>query len=299
MSLYLGRPGTALIKVASPQPGVDRSPTAHEGVHELLGGGYALDRAGTECRTWQMSWPWDDEVWWTLSALYRRQYGPGPFALIDPAQTNFLMPNQASGTEADRDPTGFSVAGGSNETVSSSSAFAYRGERSLKWSLPSSVTSGILTLTAPSPLLGWPIPPGMPWTFTVRARTGASGDTSFGARLALQWLDAAGAQVSEDLGTQVTVTTAWTDLVVSAVAPSGAVYVVPRARVAAGTVSALADLHLDEMQLQLGAEATTWRPGEGPALVSLAGPREVVELVDGGEQRRSISLRLVGLAVAP
>lgn len=298
MPLYLGRPGTALLSIASPEPGVDRSPTAHEGVHTLLGGGYAVDRAGGVCRNWTLSWPWDDEVWWILSALYRGQYGPGPFALIDQGQINFLTANQASGTDADRSSDGFSVLAVSGETLASSALFPTRAERTLKWSLPAAVGVGILTLSAGTGLLGGPVPAGSAWTLSCRIRTGASGDTAVDTRLALQWLDAAGAQVSETLGTQVTIGTTTVQLTASGSAPASAVYAVPRVKVSAGSVSAVADLHLDELQLQPGSQVTAWRPGEGPALVSLTSPREVVELVGASEQRRTISVRLVGLAVA-
>jgi len=66
----------------------------------------------------------------------------------------------------------------------------------------------------------------------------------------------------------------------------------PRLKVVSG-VSSTATVHADAAQLEIGAQPTAWRPGEGPALVSMAQPREVVQLIDGAEQRRDITITLV------
>lgn len=294
MALYLGRPGVTLTEIRAPRPGVDRSPDGGEGVHDLLGGGRAVDRAANITRTWQMSWVWDDDVWRTLSALYRRQFGPGPFALCDPAQINYLTANQAGGANASRDATGFTAAGG--ETVAASATLPYQGDRSLLWSIPSSPTSGILTLGAPSPLTGFPTPAAA-WTFFALVRLGA-GDSSVEFAPALRWLDSTGAQVSETVGTAVTAgTSAWSTLTVSGSAPSTAVYVVPRVKATLATVGSATTCHLGQAQLQISPTATTWTPGEGPALVSVTSVRETAQLATADEQRRDITLTLAELGV--
>lgn len=296
MTLYLGKPGNLLLPVASPRPGVERSPTAHEGVHELLGGGYAVDRAPGLARQFQFDWNWDNDVWWTLLGVYSGTSGFGPYCLYDEGLINALSANQSSGCEPFADTSGFSVAGGSGEVLAASTTFAYAGSRSLKWSLPASVTSGILTLTAPGSMYGWPTHAGS-WTFSSYVRTGASGDTSFSVALALRWLDATGAQVSETTASNTTVTTAWQRLTVTAAPPATAVYVSPRIKVTGG-VTAVADLHVDQAQLQLGGAATTWRPGEGLPLVSMTRPKEQLLLAVTGEQRRAISCTFVQLGLS-
>lgn len=296
--LYLGPLGTALTAIRAPQPGMDRSPSAGEGVHELLAGGYATDRSPHLCRQWQMSWGWDDDTWWILSGFASGQLGIGPYAMYEPAMVNLLTPNQASGTEAFKTTLGFSCD--ATEALASTSTFAQQARRSLKWSLPASVTSGILTLAAPQSLIGWPVAPSS-YAFSAYCRTGASGDTSFSVTMALRWLDAAGAQVSESVNTASTVTTAFVQLSLSASPPATAVYVVPRIKVTAASVSAGADLHIDQAQLQLGGTVTTWRSGEGPALVGLGRLRETVPLATGpapGQQARIIQATLTQLGVA-
>ncbi len=297
MVLYLGRPGSQLGQLASPRPGVERSPTAHEGVHELLAGGFAVDRTPQASRQIQLDWNWDDTVWWSLWGYYSGTSGYGPYCLYDEGIVNVLSANQCSGTEPFADTSGFSIAAGASETIASSTTFAYAGSRSLKWSLPAAVTSGILTLTAPGGMYGWPTP-GSAWTFSSYVRTGASGDTSYSVALALRWLDAAGAQVSETTASNTTVSTSWQQLQVSGTAPATAVYVVPRIKVTGG-VASVADLHVDQTQLQLGGKATTWRPGEGLPLVSLTKPKETLLLADRvtGETRRAISCTFVQLGL--
>lgn len=296
MDLYFGRVGSLLSVLPSPRPGAPRSRSAQEAVQELLGGGYAVDRAPGAACTWQFEWGWDGTVWWQLNAWYTRQYGPGPFALCDPSCINYLTPAQASATHSTSDATGWSVAAGSSETLASSTALAYSGTRSLLWSLPAAVTSGILTATPPAPLLGWPTPPA-DWTFSVPVRLGA-GDASVDVQAALRWLDSTGAQVSETLGTLTTVGAgAWSTLTATGSPPSGAVYVAPRVKVSAGTVSSTAGVHVGQAQLQLASTASDWRPGEGPALVSFARLAETAQLALDDEQRRDISLTLVQLGL--
>lgn len=296
MDLYFGRVGALLSVLPSPRPGAPRSPSMQESVQELLGGGYAVDRTPGAARTWQFEWGWDDTVWWQLTAWYTRQYGHGPWALCDPSCINYLTAAQASATHATSDATGWSVAAGSSETVSSSTTLAYSGTRSLLWSLPATVTSGILTATPPAPLLGWPTP-NADWTLSLPVRLG-TGDSSVDIRAALRWMDSTGAEVSETLGPLATVGTgAWSTLTATGSPPSGAVYVVPRVKVSAGTVSSTAGVHVGQAQLQLASTASDWRPGEGPLLVSISRLAETAQLAIDGEQRRDISLTLVQLGL--
>ena len=74
-------------------------------------------------------------------------------------------------------------------------------------------------------------------------------------------------------------------------------YVVPRLKVSAGTVSSTASVHVGQAQLQLASTATDWRPGEGPALVGITRLQEVAQLALDDEQRRDISLTLIQLGM--
>lgn len=288
-SLWIGRPGTGLIAVTrSPAPDMPRTADVAAHVHRTLGGSYAVDRAPRGCRTWQMSWKWlTDAERRDVAALFDGQYGPGPFVLLDPSQVNHLTAQQASGTDKVQDASGFTVAAG--ETLASSATQFVRGSRSLKWSLPAAVTSGILTLAAPPSLSAWATPAAEAWTFSGQARGGGT-DPIVDVQLALRWLDASLTQVSETLGTAVTLGAgAWSSLVVAGNCPAGAVYFVPRVKVAAASVSATADVYLDSLQLERGTVASGWTSGEGMPLVSMTEMPESVPLVGN----RDLSLTLV------
>lgn len=288
-TLYLGPPGSTLLAIPRMAArGYPRTADVRAHVHRLLNGSAAVDRAPRGCRTWVLSWRWlTDAQRRDLVALYDRQYGPGPFVLLDPAARNFLTPNQASGTDAQRDTSGFTIAAG--ETLASSTAQSVRGTRSLRWSLPAAVTSGILTLTAPPSLSAWATPAGESWTFSGQLRGGGT-DPTVDVQLTLRWLDASLAQVSETLGATVTLGAgAWSSLVASGACPAGAVYLVPRVKVAAASVTATADVYLDSLQLERASAASAWMPGEGQPLVSITEMPESVPYI----LRRDLSVTLV------
>lgn len=289
-SLLIGRPGGAFVTIPRMAArGYQRTADAAAHVHRTLGGSYAVDRAGREPRTWQLDWKWlsaDERR--HLHALFTGQYGPGPWVLLDPATTNYLTPQQASGTDKAQDTSGFSIAAGGETLVSSTAQFV-SGSRSLRWSLPAAVTSGILTLAAPPSLTAWATPEAEWWTFSGQLRGGGA-DPTVNVQLALRWLDAAGAQVAETLGPVVTLgAAAWSPPVVSGPCPAGAVQFVPRTKVAAASVTATADVYLDGLQLERSQAASPWMPGEGQPVVSAIGYPESVPFVE----RRDVSMTLV------
>jgi hypothetical protein len=294
VDLYLGRPGTLLTRLRSPRPGVDRSPNGGEQVTQLLGGGYAVDRAPSPARTWEFTWTWDDDTYHVLQAFYRRQFGPGPFALIDPGQINYLLPNQASPGSVSGDAAGFRVVAGSGEAVTASTALIYQGTASLVWTLPAAPTGNILTFEAPAPLLGWPVA-STTWSLSVRVRLGA-GDTAVDVLPALRWLTPAGTHVAQNNGATVTVgPSAWSLLTVSMPPAVGGVLLEPRLQVTAGTVTSPATVHVGQAQLQIGP-VSDWRPGEGPALVGFTGLSDVAQMTLDNEQRHDVKARFVELA---
>jgi len=108
-NLYIGRSMTTLLQLSAPRPNMDRSPDRMDAAQQLLGGGYAVHHAPNAVRTWKMEWAYDDAVWWEMWNLYSWAYGPGPYVMLEPGITNYLSPNQSSGTDVLQDATGFSV----------------------------------------------------------------------------------------------------------------------------------------------------------------------------------------------
>lgn len=283
--MWLGRPG-ALVQLRMPARDYDRAPQLQAAVRRTLGGGYTVDRPIRPSRQWHMSWVWLTRADWThLHALATRQYGPGPFALIDPATGNFLTPQQASGTDVLADEAGWSVTG--SETIASSTAQFWQGSRSLLWSLPASVSSGVLTYS-PTAGFGWPTPDGQAWVMSAYCRSGGT-DTTFDVRARIRWLNAAGSQVSVSTGTYTAMSSsAWTRVSVTATAPAGAVYVEPGLQVDATDVSAAAQCYVDGSQLEM-TELTAWQPGEGLPQVSIVDVDERVPWIE----RRNGAMTLV------
>ena len=234
-SMLLGRAGGHWWELPRlPARDYDRTADAHAGVHDLLGGGYASDRAPVECRVWRLDWQWiSDADRRILHALHTRQFGPGPFVLLDPASRNLLTPNVASGTDARRDTDGFTGTG--VDELSSSATYSVTGARSLRWRLISPTeTAAVLTL-APRTLSAWATPAGHPWSFTCSVRAGAGGATVVPQ---LRWLDSALAEVSISSGAGVAVSSSgWSTVTVTAAAPAGAAYVVPRLSVTTSAIT--------------------------------------------------------------
>jgi hypothetical protein len=288
MAYYLGRPG-ALKAIKSPDAGYDRTLDVATTAHRLLSGATAADRSVRGTRTWTLAWNRLAEADWALlQGLYTRQYGPGPFTLIDPATRNFLATNQASGTSARVDTTGFSVTG--SETVASSTTSAYQGTQSLAWGLPASVTSGILRLTAPTGRDYLAVPVGEQWTAWVQALGSGAGVR---ARMQLVWLTAAESIISTDTDSYTTLSTStWSRLTITRTPPTNAVYLEPRVQVDPTSISATRTVYIGAARLLLGADDSAWRPGTGLPQVSIAALKETVPALG----YRSAEMTLVEVA---
>ena len=86
-----------------------------------------------------------------------------------------------------------------------------------------------------------------------------------------------GTQLSESVSANKTLGSgAWSQITISASAPANAVYVVPRIKVSAASVSSAADLFFDELQLQPMNALSAWEPGQGQPIVSIVDLKEVV-----------------------
>ncbi|MFF5228454.1 hypothetical protein [Dactylosporangium sp. NPDC000521] len=273
MTVYIGRPG-AMVALRSPRANIPAKVVRPARIRETLGGGRAVDYAPGVLRTWELSWgalSHDDQA--LIMEFWAGHRGPGPYAFLDGAERNLLTRNQSATTSVYNDTSGFSTAG-AGETIASSSTTVERGPRVLAWSLPASVTGGILTLNGPN--LDWPGIPCVPGqSYRLQARVRGSGpDGVVDVTAKLRWLNAAGAQVQLDAGSAVTTSTsAWADCVkASTVCPAGGVYLQPRFDVAAGTVSAAATVLIDRLMVSMPTAldpGTTWVPGLGVARVSL------------------------------
>jgi len=280
---------------------MDKSPDKFGSTTKLLGGGYAVDFAVQTSRKWQMRFPFDDTAWHQLQALYTWQYGPGPFAMLEPSITNYLAPNQASGTDARGDTIGFELvfaAGGS--ALNSSATYARTGSRSLRWTVPAASASGALLFKAPFGYTGFPTAVGLQWAFSSYWRAEGT-DTSIDLQHHIVWYNGSGVVLSTSSGSTFTATTGtWTQGTATGTAPAGAVYAAPQVDLIPATVGAGTYVYMDSAQLQVGGAVTAWKPGEGLPIVSFAdAPQEVVQWAAATPlgERRQIQITLAQLGV--
>jgi hypothetical protein len=272
MTVYIGRPGS-LAALRSPLKGVRARVHRPGRLKETLGGGRAADYAPRVLREWQMNWaalPHDDQA--ALLAYFAGHNGPGPYAFLDGAERNLLTPNQSAATSVYNDTSGFTAAG-TGETLASSTALYERGPRSLAWSLPASVTGGILTLDGPvADWYGIPCVPGQTYRLQARVRGGGT-DGVVDITAKLRWLDAACVKAATTC-------------------PAGAVYLQPRFDVTAATVTATGTVYLDKLMVSMPTTldpGTTWAAGLGVARVTLPQMEHALRSIDAHSATLTVS----------
>lgn len=263
MTFYLGKPTLGLVALPHPLTGLTPTNDRVATTHAASSGGRTVDFAPRTRRTFALAWKAIDAVTYSvLEEFYTGSRGAGPFVLLDPGRRNHLTANQSGATSQTNDPTGFTVAAGSGEAVSSSPGPVLRGPRALRWTLPGTVTSGVLALAPPFGLLGFPVPAGTPWTFSGQLSSAGIAST-VAVTPVLSWRRLDGSEVAATLGTPVNaVTGAFAAFSVSLAAPpAGALYVVPQLRVAAGALTTT----------QVGTDLNDWGPAARRPMAALAG----------------------------
>jgi hypothetical protein len=209
----------------------------------------------------------------------------------------------------------------------SSDVWAARGTRSLRWSLPARVTSGMLIYDPPPSLTGIPVVAGQPYTFACQVRGGGA-DPNVTVTPALSWLAADGWVQSSDIGAPTVLADVPVQVSVTRlVPPAGAVWLRAELRVDPATVDAASsaigqfaelspawvtsqglraaesiltdwmfgqtsDVYVDAAQLAMSATLDPWMPGEGVPLVSITDMPETVPVF--GNRDLSITLVEVG-----
>ena len=168
-----------------------------------------------------------------------------------------------------------------NETLTSDTTQFVRGETSLAWNLPGTVTSGVMTLDPPSGLYGWATPNGVTWAFSGRIKGGGT-DPIVTVTPLLTWKTTLNAVSSVVSGTAVvTNSSTFTSFCVTGTAPLDG-FLNLRFIVSRATVTAPAILYFDELQLEMNNACTTWEYGDGQPLVSVRVLNETVPRIRRG-----------------
>lgn len=241
MTIWFGRLG-ALAALPDPFQGMAAAAVRQSTVAQTIGGGQVVSFApGPGRRGFAMAWNHlDPDQRTVFEEFFAGLRGPGPFVLFDPSRRNHLSANQSGTTSVTNDATGFSVYDPSESVTSNPDAYL-RGPRSLRWTLPATVVSGVLELDPPAGLVGVPAPAGQPWTLS--GSVSLSGvAVSVSVTVTLSWRRIDGSEVSTTAGTTVVaVPGAWTAFSVSAAGPpAGAVALRAQLRVAPGVLTTAA-----------------------------------------------------------
>jgi len=264
MTIYLGPVG-ALQSLPSVGRGFAANVALGTAAHEIAGGrgGRVVDRVGAPLRTWTMGRAFLtlDEIG-VLEGLALGGYGAGPFVLLDPWQRNLLSPNQSSGTDVLDDTTGFVAVTGS---VSSSTAQADAGQRSLAWAVTAAnqrvMTGATAATTTALPATDIPVLPSTAYIARARGRLSASTGT---VRLDVFWYKADGtaaSTASNSGSTQALATGSFTSFTVSATSPADAA--LARLSVINTVMGAAQTIYLDAWQAQQAAALDAWTVGLG------------------------------------
>jgi hypothetical protein len=273
---YLGYPGSLLL-LPSPAPGYEPVDLVRGATHELLGGGNVRDRIGCR-RRFTLNWPaMSDANYQLLRALTRL---PGPYRYMDPLELNLLTENQSIGTDELRTTEGITAR--FQGTVASSTAFARSWSRAVAWSTGTPLGSpgrGIYLYNSPSTVdATWAaVRPSVAYTLSGYLRSTAA----VSMQAIIDWHNAAGTYLSTSVGTGVALSTSNfnTRVSLTATSPSTAAYGIGGWLNSSTTGSAIT-VYADELQLEEGSSASTFRLGVGTPLVSVDSLGHTVALAD-------------------
>lgn len=267
MTFWLGAPASVLTALPHPGRGLDAPLNIPTNPRQTIGGGLAVDRAPKGTRTYELAWTsLSPEQHSIVEEFQHGARGRGPFILLDPWRRNHLTANQSSATSTWNTTTGFTPS--ASETVASATTPVRRGPRALAWTIPSSSTAGILTITPPSGHTMWPTPALATWTFSAWVRGGGT-DPIVTIGSDIVWLDTAGATLSTATGSTIaSASGAYAQISQISTAPAGAVGFNLRLRVTPASVSASATLYVDQPQLDMYNGVRNWVFGTGVPLVS-------------------------------
>jgi hypothetical protein len=223
--------------------------------------------------------------------------GQGPWAFIDPTQTNMLRQNQASATNLYRDTRHFSANIGTLQSNLVTTHIHRAGAtRSLRWVWSSAPGATFPVLSLAAPYRSWygiPVVPGKPYSFSSWMRPDGIVETSINVSTKLTWVDSAGTQLSESTDGGAAIT-GWSRSSLIATATAGAAFAKPIWVVTGSSVLAGGSLYIDEIMLEQDDTLNSWAPGTGLRPVSITGLTDTAPF--DGRFRRGINLTLREMA---
>jgi hypothetical protein len=281
-NVYFGRPG-ALVTLPWPVNGID-APYDLQAYDFLTGQGmHQVSRLAQGTRLYTVNWnAMHIDTYSRLEEFLLGTNGQGPWAFIDPSRPNLLLPNQAASGSVFNDARHWTTnTGAANEgQVSASTLFVNRARatRSIRWffTVAAAVVPVLRFTSTYRNWFGVPVVPTLPYAFSIYARADGTVDSDITTGVRLRWLDAAGAQISESSGGNISVLAAWQRLTVTGNAPANAAYVEPRVITVGSSITTGASLYLDSPLLEQDSVVNDWAPGTGLRPVQILNLPEAV-----------------------
>jgi hypothetical protein len=301
--VYFGRPG-GLIRLPWPKGEIDK-PYERPTFDFATGSGFHLVSSLTGgSRPYTINWTALHQVTYSkLEQFWTGMMGTGPWAFIDPSQSNMLLQNQAAATGVYNDARQWMTSTGaadmgeltSNATLGS---LIHRtgARRSLRWRFPVAANAfPVLKMDYPyRNWWGFPVVPGLSYAWSAWARPDSVIDSSITMAIKLTWVDATGTLVSEISGGDVVMSAGYVRHSVVGVAPPGAVYCQPIFVATGSTITVGGSIYIDEPLLEQDTVVNDWAPGTGLR------PVEILSLTDftpfAGRFRKGVELVIRELA---
>lgn len=298
-SVYFGRPG-ALVTLPWPRGEISKAFDRPVFDFETGAGEHRISTLVSGSREFTLSWnALHVDNYSLLEQYWTGMMGQGPWAFIDPSQTNMLRLNQSSATNVYRDNRHFTVnLGGILSNATGGDIHRVGATRNAEWLFSSAPGATTPTLSLNPPYRSWygfPAVPGLPYTVSSWIKTpSASTDASITLAVKLAWLNAAGSQISQLSDGDTAVTTVWVQRTIGGVAPAGTAYAKPTWVVTGSSVAAGGAIVLDELMLEQDSVVNPWAPGTGLR------PVEILDFSDNapfdGRFRTGVSMTLRELA---
>jgi hypothetical protein len=288
---WLGYPGS-LQQLPKPAVGYEPADIIRAANHELLNGGNTVDRLGVR-RQFTLSYPATSTANYLLLRALTRI--PGPYRYLDPVELNQLTVNQSIGGDELRTTDG--VVARFQGVVTVDTAQFRSWTRSFKWDSQSALSAtgrGPYLYNSSTTVDGtWAaIRPGVQYTLSGYAR--ASAAVNFQALI--DWHSPTGTYLSTVTGSSTAVGTTdfTTRLTVTATAPANAGYGIG-AFINTSTPGATRQVWFDELQLEEGAAASSFRLGVGTPWVTVEslGHSVVLSNVITGRELHQVEMVLV------
>jgi hypothetical protein len=300
-SIYFGRPGALVIL---PWPRGDLSKPYERLTSDFVTGTgqHAIQSATLGSRLYTVNWNALHQDTFTLIEQYTTgNMGLGPWVLIDPSAPNLLLPNQAASTNNSYDVLGIATSTGAasmgNPLSNTDATQIHRtgATRSIRWQFVSAA-SGSPTLVFGPPYRNWfgiPVVPGLSYAWSTWMKPDGVVDSAITMSARIQWLDAAGGQLSESTSGDFTPAT-WLRFSAIAAAPAGAAYARPVIVSTSATITTGASIYVDEPLFEQDTVANSWAPGTGVRAVEIVSMTETAPFA--ARFRSSLALNLRELA---